>query len=71
MLRALAIAILAATFTGCGTLNEPGVEDRLLKLIDYTTPDNMGSEFYSDDHYDGPNPSTEILDELRPEPKSP
>jgi len=67
MPRLIAITVLLACLPACGTLNEPGVDDRLMNLIDYTTPDNMGPAYYSDKHYDGPNPVTDLRDELRPD----
>lgn len=61
----LGLALLM--LTGCGsTLSQEGAPDRLTNLIKYTTPKNLGPQYYADEHYDGPNPAREILDELDP-----
>ncbi len=64
MTRLLAIITLLA-LAGCGTLNEPGVKDRLFNLIDYSSPDDLGPAYYADEHYAGDNPAREIHEQLR------
>jgi hypothetical protein len=64
MLRRTLLAITIFALSACGGLSQEGGKDRLANLIKYTSPRHLGPDFYDDQHYDGANPRTELLDEL-------